>query len=150
MKRTLIWQFAKLGIKAMAGAPYKVYVVVDREFGEQLAQLEPHVPVWIVDTTTNKPVIERLWKEHADGDHLTGVTSFRDVDSSSPEDILLAELDSIDLHHGIYSADPPYTILEVLGTPLTARAKAELSAYGFNEFHSNSAGFTATRPQPLD
>jgi hypothetical protein len=46
--------------------------------------------------------------------------------------MLLAELDTIDLHHGSYSADPPYTVLEVLGTPLTAKAKNELSAYGFN------------------
>jgi hypothetical protein len=67
----------------MAAVPYRVYVV-DREFGEQLAQLDPHVPVWIVDTSTNKPAIERFWKGHSDGDHLTGVTAFRDVDSSSP------------------------------------------------------------------
>jgi hypothetical protein len=37
----------------MTALPYKVYVVVDREFGEKLAELERAVPVWIVDTPTN-------------------------------------------------------------------------------------------------
>ena len=50
----------------MAALPYKVYVVVDREFGEKLAELERGVPVWIVDTPTNKPVAQRLWNERPD------------------------------------------------------------------------------------
>jgi len=45
----------------MAAVPYKVYIVVDLEFGEKLAELERGVPVWIVDTPTNKPVAQRFW-----------------------------------------------------------------------------------------
>jgi hypothetical protein len=33
----------------MTAVPYKVCVIVDREFGERLAEIEPGVPVWIVD-----------------------------------------------------------------------------------------------------
>ena len=51
---------------------------------------------------------------------------------------------------GSYSADPPYTILEVLGILLSDRIKAELSQYGFNEFHPDSVGFHAVRPVPLE
>jgi len=40
----------------MSTVPYKVFVVVDREFGGKLSGLEQGVPVWIVDTPTNKPV----------------------------------------------------------------------------------------------
>jgi hypothetical protein len=134
----------------MPVVPSKVYVVVDREFGEQLAELEQGIPVWIVDTPTNKPVVDRLWKERPQKGHLAGITIFDDLKSSSPEDILLEELDMIDLHHGSDTADPPYTVIEVFGTRLTTRAKNELSAYGFNEFHANLAGFTARRPEPLD
>ncbi len=134
----------------MTTASYKVYVVVDREFGEQLADLEQGAPVWIVDTPTNKPVAQRLWKERPGKDHLTSITTFKAPDSSSAEDMLLAELDTIDLHHGPHSADPPYTVIEVVGAPLTAKTKTELSEYGFNEFHAKSKGFTARRPVPLD
>jgi hypothetical protein len=133
-------------LKTTAAIPNKVYVVVDREFGERLAAIEPGAPVWIVNTPTNKAVAQRLWKERPQDNHLTGITTFDSNDSSSPDDILLGELNTIDLHHGSYSADPPYTLLEVIGTPLSATIENEMSAYGFNEFESNSAGFTAKRP----
>ena len=134
----------------MDAVPYKVYVVVDREFGEKLAQLERRVPVWIVDTLSNKPVAQRSWNEHPDEDHLTGITTFNDLNSLSPEEMLLGHLDTIELHHGSYSADPPYTVIEVFGTQLTAKVKNVMSEYGFNEFHVTSTGFTASRSKALD
>ena len=134
----------------MAAAPYKVYIVVDREFGEKLAELERGVPVWIVDTPTNKPVAQRFWNERPDENHLTGITTFNDLNSLSPEEMLLGHLDTIELHHGSHSADPPYTVIEVFGTQLTANAKSVLSEYGFNAFHITSTGFTASRLKALD
>lgn len=131
-------------------APYKVCVIVDRDFGERLASLEKGVPVWIVDTPTNRPVAQRLWNECQGADHLTGVTTFHNIKSASPEELLLAELDTIDLHHGSYSATPPYTVLEVVGSSLTANIQNALGAYGFNEFCESLRGFTAKRPEPKD
>jgi hypothetical protein len=133
----------------MAGAPYKVYIVVDREFGDKLAEIEG-APVWIVDTPINKAVVRRLWSEHPQQNHLTGITTFDDFESSSPEDILLGQFDTIDLHHGVYSANRPYTVIEVVGTPLTARVENELSEYGFNKFFASPAGFTAKRTEPIE
>lgn len=134
----------------MAAVPYKVYVVVDRAFGEKLAELERGVPVWIVDTPTNKPVAQRFWNDRPDENHLTGITTFNDLNSLSPEEMLLGHLDTIELHHGSHSADPPYTVIEVFGTQLTASAKNVLSEYGFNAFHITSTGFTASRLKALD
>jgi hypothetical protein len=134
----------------MAVVPYKVYVVVDREFGEKLSELEKGVPVWIVDTPTNKPVAQRFWNEHPDESHLIGITTFNDLLSLSSEEMLLGRLDAIELHHGSHSADLPYTVIEVFGTQLTANAKNVLSEYGFNEFHVSSMGFTAARLKALD
>jgi hypothetical protein len=129
--------------------PYKVCVIVDRNFGERLVELRQGVPVWIVDTPVNKSVSQRLWKERPNESHLTGITTFNDIESSSPEELLIEELDSIDLHHGTYSAKPPYAVLEVLGTRLTDSAKHALAAYGFEEFHENPSGFTAIRREPV-
>jgi len=134
----------------VAAVPYKVYVVVDRAFGERLANLGPGVPVWIVNTPPNKKVACRLWEERPWDGHLTGITTFRDMDFSSPEELLLQELDAIELHHGSYSANPPYTVLEVLGAVLSPRIESELSSYGFSEFQPSPAGFRAMRPEPLD
>ena len=134
----------------MATVPYKVYLVVDREFGEKLAELERSVPVWIVDTPANKPVAQRVWNERPNEGHLTGVTTFNDLNTLSPEEMLLGHLDTIELHHGVYSADPPYTVLEVVGTELTDNAKRVLSEYGFDKFQITSTGFVTSRPKALD
>jgi hypothetical protein len=76
------------------------------------------------------------------------VTTFKS-EASSPENALLDELDTVDLHHGSYSADPPYTVLEVIGASVTESVRAELGKYGFNEFCSTATGFRAVRPVPL-
>jgi hypothetical protein len=84
----------------MAPTPHRVYVVVARDFGgEQLVGLERGIPICIVDSAANNPVIRRLWNERPDHDHLTGITAFNDVESASSTELLLGKLDSIDLHH---------------------------------------------------
>jgi hypothetical protein len=128
--------------------PYKVYIVVDREFGERLSGLDPDVPVWVISSPANRAVAERLLKNYHHENHLTGITTFKDSESASTEDLLVSELDTIELHHGFHSANPPYTVLEIFGTPLSERIKAELSRYGFNEFRPQSEGFNAGRPIP--
>jgi hypothetical protein len=134
----------------MAAVPYRVYVIVDPDFREKLAQLERGVPVWIVDSLTNKPVVQRFWNARPNESHLTGITTFHNMDALSPEDMLLRQLDTIELHHGPYSANPAYSVIEVLGTQLTPTAKNGLAEYGFDEFHITSTGFVAIRSKPFE
>jgi hypothetical protein len=101
-----------------------------------------------VDTVVNRVVIERLWEERCEEDHLTGITAFKNRDAMSPEELLLRELDGIDLHHGQYSANPPYMIIEIFRVSLSEPIKTALSAYGFNEFHPGASGLRAVRPVP--
>jgi hypothetical protein len=133
----------------MPDVPYRVYIIVDPDFGEKLAQLERGAPVWIVDSPTNKPVVQRFWNEHPNESHLTGITAFHNWDSLSPEDMLLRKLDTIELHHGPYSANPAYSVIEVLGTQLTSTAKNGLAEYGFDVFHITSTGFVAIRSKQI-
>jgi hypothetical protein len=44
--------------------PYRVFVVVDREYGERLAELAQTGPVWIVDTPANRSVAQQIWAAH--------------------------------------------------------------------------------------
>jgi hypothetical protein len=138
------WEF-----RVMAKA-YRVFVVLDREYGERLLELAGSGPVWIVDTPRNRAVAQHLWVANPNRDHLDGVTTFKAGDGCSSEEILINELDTIDLHHGSYSADPPYTVLEVIGTPISERLKAELSHYGFNKFQSPGEGFRTLHTPPDD
>jgi len=130
--------------------PHRVFVVVDRAYGERLAQLAKIGPVWIVDTPVNRTVAQEIWDTHPNRSYLGGVTTFKFPDGSSSEEILINELDKIDLHHGIYSANPPFRVLDVIGASVTARLKAELREFGFDNFQETPQGFRATRPIPDD
>lgn len=130
----------------MSTAPYSVSVVLDRSFGSRLSDLLATGPVWIVDSPVNRAVAEKLWAQFPSRSHLEGATTFKAEEADSPEEMLIGHLGTIDLHHGFYSADPPYTVLEIVGTPLTARIEAALSDLGFDSFAATSDGFRAVRP----
>lgn len=89
--------------------PYRVFVVLDRDYGQRLAELAETGPVWIVDTPANRSVAQEIWAARPNRSHLDGVTTFKAPKDASSEDILIDELDTIDLHHGTHSASPPYT-----------------------------------------
>lgn len=129
---------------------YRVFVVLDREYGERLSELAANGPVWIVDSPTNRAAAQRLWTADPNRSHLEGVTTFKTADASSPETTLIEQLDTIDLHHGTYSANPPYTVLEIIGTTISERTKAELSRFGFNQFRATAEGFCAVRRLPTN
>jgi hypothetical protein len=128
--------------------PCRVFVVVDRDFGQRLAELAQTGPVWIMDTTANHTVAQQFWTANPNCSHLEGVTTFQFQDASSPEDVLLNELDTIDLHHGVYSSNPPYTVIEVIGTSISDKVKNSLAHFGFHQFEPTPQGFRATRPLP--
>ena len=128
--------------------PYRVIAVLDRECGQRLYQLNARGPVWVVDTPTNHPVVENIWASYTYPDHLLGITTFCAEIGSSLDDVLLGILEQIYLHHGIYSANPPYTIMEVIGTEVNDKLRSALSRFGFDKFEATSEGFNATRPLP--
>jgi hypothetical protein len=104
--------------------------------------------VWIVDTPANRSVAQDIWAAHPNRSHLEGVTTFKVAESAASEDMLINQLDTIDLHHGAYSANPPYTIIEVIGAGISDKAKEALAEFGFDHFDATPQGFRATRPLP--
>jgi hypothetical protein len=130
----------------MSADPYSVSVVLDRAFGSRLSELLALGPVWIVESPVNRASAEKLWAQSPTRSHLDGVTTFKAAESDSPEEMLIGNLGTIDLHHGFYSADPPYTVLDVFGVRLTARIEAALTDLGFDSFPPTTDGFRATRP----
>jgi hypothetical protein len=81
-------------------------------------------------------------------DHLDGVTVFKAAEDRSPEQILIDEMATIDLHHGVYSAIPPYTAIRVVGSTLTQQGRQVLATFGFDSFTLTDEGFRAVRPLP--
>jgi hypothetical protein len=58
-------------------------------------------------------------------------------------------LDTIDLHHGPYSSEHPYTGLRVVGAAATDAVRAALADLGFVLIGSDAQGFTATRSEDV-
>jgi hypothetical protein len=54
-------------------------------------------------------------------------------------------LDTIDLHHGKHSSNPPYPVLDVIGCPLTKAVKSAMAGLGFTRFEKMVEGFRASR-----
>lgn len=126
-------------------SPYKVRVVVDRTFGERLASLPAGEPVWVIDSPINTPVAHRLWRERNDENHLTGITTFKPGASLSSEDGAAALLGTIEDHHGEYSADPPYSILEIIGCADSQRLRSALAEFRFHVEASSGDDIVAVR-----
>jgi len=129
----------------MNNVPYRVFVVLDRECGHRLSELVLSGPVWALDSPKNRSAAENFWSQFPSRDHLDGITIFKASAEHSLEEVLINELETIDMHHGVYSADPPYTVLQIIGTALTARIEAALSEYRFNSFRPTPEGFQAIR-----
>ncbi len=47
-------------------APPAVAIVLDPEYGERLEGLVEHVPVWALNSTTNRAATEWLWEKNPD------------------------------------------------------------------------------------
>jgi len=127
--------------------PYKVFLVVDLAYGESLASLTPHAPVWIIESDLNTPIVERLRQERAEESHLQGITTFMKKPRLSSEEQAISMLEQVDLHHGEFSGDPPYSILEVIGCTVNDDIRKELQEHGFRISEINKVGFIATRTE---
>jgi hypothetical protein len=130
----------------MSETAYRVRIVVDPDFGGRLTRLPVGEPVWIVQSEANTPVAQFQWAERPGVSHLNGVTTFTPFTSGDREQVLLGILDTVDLHHGQYSADPPYSEVEVYGARLTDAVEHAFRGLGFTEFGATSDGFVAARP----
>ena len=128
----------------MDDKPFTVGIVVDPSFGERLANLAAEMPVWIADTPGNRVAVERQWRVTPRPWHL-GVTTFK-VNADGASELWCADiLSDVDLHHGLDSQDPPYSVVEVFGTLLTEKLATEFNSLGFATFEERHDGFRARR-----
>jgi hypothetical protein len=110
-----------------------------------LAALPSDAPVWVVDCPGNRPAVHRLRGARPAQDHLTGITTFNAPLDCSGEDLAIGILAAIDLHHGEYSADPPYSEIEVIGCAPTTKLAEAVEEFGFTRTSVTLTGFLATR-----
>jgi len=127
----------------------RVLVILDPTYGERFKDVWPGRAVWITMSSANEPVVRSLWANHPGQDHLSGITGMRFDPSITPEDVFLAQLSSIDLHHGSYSTINPYTELEVVGVHSTAAIREAIAQLEFAKLEERSNGFIARRTERI-
>src|SRR5262245_21403814 len=122
-----------------------VAVVVDQNFGDQLAALSQRLHVWACSSSRNREVAEQVWAGPPTHSLSRGITTFEYDPADSPADIVLGVLDEVELHHGEVSHDPEWRTLEVYGAALTPSLKTALRKLGVTRFESVEQGFRAFR-----
>jgi len=121
--------------------PHKVAVVLDREFGEKLVELSKTIHVWACGSLLNRQAAERIWSDGSAHNHEFGVTVFNISEGDTSESMFLNHLGAIDEHHGMYSHDPAWSVLEVYGSTPTLAMKEALKDYGEPEYKVTADGF---------
>ena len=122
-----------------------VALVLDPNYGTKLNDLVRRMPVWVADTPINRSVTEELWKQYREAGSATELSIFKINTDVSLEDTCLSILNTIDLHHGEYSSEPPYDMLEVIGIAASPSIRKALSSIGFATVIDSPAGFQASR-----
>ena len=120
-----------------------VGIVVNPTSGETLTKLAASMPIWLADTSGNRPLAEAYWRAHP-SPPLPQVTTFQVEEGRSPEEWCLSILDVVLEHHGPYSQDPPVSRLIFFGAALSADLAAELAERGFSLVRETPEGFEAS------
>ncbi|WP_026793306.1 hypothetical protein [Pleomorphomonas oryzae] len=117
-------------------AKKKVAVVLDRSFGEKLAELAHSQPVWIWDSSANRAAAKRLWDAGVLSDQ---VTVFAAAGASSAESAFLDILRTVDQHY------PGWSQLTAIGVEFIAAIRSALAEYGEGNNRSIPGGFIFER-----
>jgi hypothetical protein len=126
-----------------------VGLVVDRNFGDRLAELARSFHVWVVESPANTPVIQRIWNNEPSasaGDQLgAGVTSFVANEKEFPEAICARIAGDLEEHHGEFAHDPPWSEIEVFGVKLSPVLQQAFEEIGATAFEPTPEGFICRR-----
>jgi hypothetical protein len=114
----------------MAAVPHKVAIVVDPDFGDRLFALAGRMHVWVCDTPGNRAAAALIWGDDPNYDLESGVTTFKFAPNASRPEVAAAVLGDVDLHHGEFSHDPPWSVIEVIGCSPTESLVAAFAAFG--------------------
>jgi hypothetical protein len=124
---------------------HTVAIVVDRDFGHPLVDLSQKMHVWVCDSLQNRKSAEPIRAMSTGQSIECGVTTFKVADNDSPKAMLLGVLDMVDLHHGVYSHDPPWGELHIYGTTATPILRAALTRFGARIIDQSQDGFRCAR-----
>jgi hypothetical protein len=125
----------------MKDASYRVALVLHEEYGERLIDLFAQMPVMVIDTPTNKSVVQKLWAFHSRRNQLISVAVH---EGDTPFERCIRGVNCARYQFdGVLRT--PYTEIEVFGMGLTDDLSRRLMECGFERFEVTEDGFVAFR-----
>lgn len=121
-----------------------IAIVLDQEFAEQLPSLARRVPVWVIDSRKNRPVIEALWTARRRDRTEYEIAIFREVPGLSIEAHLARIMRSAEGQQQLDPENPPFRAIEVFGLAPSEAVEASLRELGFGSIRPTPDGFRAT------
>ena len=116
----------------------RVAVVLQPE-SQQVESMASAMPVWAVESPSNRLAAERFWSKFPNANQRDiGLTLFKS-DLNHRYDSLVGVLDMLEEHHwGLRQ-------LYVVGLELTEQVQADMQVLGFNAYTPTAQGFVATK-----
>lgn len=118
-----------------------VAIVLVRDFAAGLERLAGQMPVWVINTPTNRATVETLRAGASDLD----ITLFTATSEVPAEEICADLFGVVELHHGPDSGDPPCAVIEVIGAAASPAVREALAATGYELVSETADGFLAAR-----
>jgi hypothetical protein len=110
----------------------------------ELRTLTKQMPVWAINTPHNRAVAEQEWKESTAWTTSAGLTLFDSTTPNNGEANCIAQLDTVDLHHGEWSSGMPIQTLHVIGVAITDALRKALNDYKLTCIIVTNDGFIAS------
>ncbi len=116
-------------------------VVVDPEYGERMQGLVERMPIWALNSTTNRAAAEWLWEKEESTRKRITLFDVPDYPLDTQDFIgVLASIDGERTKHGA----PPLQDLEVIGMELFPDLNGALLEFGFQKVETTVSGFKAS------
>jgi len=127
----------------------RVHLVVAGDFGERIRELPANELVWVAETPINSPVVRAIWGERPVEPGEIEIGLFPVRMEQTPEEWALGAIPGIDVSYNEEGAGPgAYSVLRVIGTPLSPTLRASLETFGFYQYKETTDGFTAQKHLP--
>jgi hypothetical protein len=121
-----------------------VVLVVDPAYGDRLWEIAARHDAWVVPGDSNKAVVEEMWAAKTAGDDMIASVTIWSVPMPAvTEEDWVGMLDTIEVHHGDLSSEPPMDTLSVYGAAVTPAITAALRECEYTSVKATKFGFLA-------
>ncbi len=121
---------------------YGVAIVIGSTF-KQLEELAERMHVWAPESPEYADIAAQIKSSEYSSER--GITFYYFDEFEEAEETFLSLIDTVDLHHGAFKHDPPWSFIEVHGVKPGEAITQALDELGITKIEDLPDGFLASR-----